>query len=267
MKSFLLPLVMILNFGGAAQADVLAEIQKKKVLTAGVKDSLPPFGYIDEASRQIVGYDVDFARALAKKLNVKLELKPVTSANRMPMLTEGSVDILVATMTKNAERAKQVDFSDAYFQVAQRFLMLKGRFKTLQDMEHAKIGTAKGSTSEKNASEALPKATVLSYDDYPQAVLALYQSKVQAVTTDDAILAGLLAKIPTRDKYELSEFGISQESYGIAIKKGESPLVEFVNKTLLEMEKSGEAAQIFEKWFGPQSQAPLKRNFKITPGK
>lgn len=261
-------IALILNLGGfAAHADVLANIKKKGTLTAGVKDSLPPFGYIDESSRQIIGYDIDFVNAIAKKIGVKVELKPVTSANRIPMLTEGNVDMLVATMTKNPERAQQVDFSYAYFLTGQKFITGKGKVKTLKDLETAKIGTAKGSTSEKNATAALPKATVLSFDDYPQAVLALSQGKVQAVTTDEAILAGLLAKMPNRDKYEITDLQISDEPYGIAIKKGEKSLVELVNKTILEMEKNGEAAKIFEKWFGPQSQAPLKRSFKITEAK
>jgi polar amino acid transport system substrate-binding protein len=251
----------------AAHADVLENIKKKGVLTAGVKDSLPPFGYIDEASREIVGYDIDFVKAVAKKIGVKVELKPVTSANRIPMLTEGNVDMLVATMTKNPERAKQVDFSYAYFMTGQKFITAKGKVKSLKDLETAKIGTAKGSTSETNAKTALPKSNVLSFDDYPQAVLALTQGKVQAVTTDEAILAGLLVKMPNHDKFEIPDIKISDEPYGIAIKKDEKSLVELVDKTLLEMEKNGEAGKIFEKWFGPKSQAPLKRNFKISAEK
>lgn len=250
-----------------ARADVLEEIQKKGVLVAGVKDSLPPFGYIDEASRQIVGYDIDFVNAIAKKIGVKVELKPITSANRIPMLTERNVDIVCATMTKNPERAQQVDFSHTYFLTGQKFIALKGKVKSLKDLETARVSTAKGSTSEKNAAAALPKATVLSFDDYPQAVLALQQGKVQAVTTDEAILAGLLAKMTGKEKYEIPNVQISEEAYGIAMKKGEKNLNTLIGKTLLEMEKSGEAKAIFEKWFGPKSSSPLKRIFTITADK
>ena len=77
----------------------------------GVKDSTPGFGFVDEKTREIVGYDVDFVRAIANGLGVKLQLKPVTSASRMPQLVEGNIDIIAATMTKTAERAKQIDFS------------------------------------------------------------------------------------------------------------------------------------------------------------
>jgi polar amino acid transport system substrate-binding protein len=258
---------LIALFAGHVRADVLGDIKKKGTLVAGVKDSLPPFGYIDEATREIVGYDIDFVKAIAKKIGVKVELKPVTSANRMPMLSERNVDMIAATMTKNAERAQQVDFSYAYFLTGQKFITAKGKVKALKDLESFKIGTAKGSTSEKNVAAALPKTTVLSFDDYPQAVLALQQGKVQAVTTDEAILAGLLAKMPNKEKFEIPSVQISDEPYGLAMRKGESAFVALVNNTLLEMEKTGEATKIFDKWFGANSASPLKRTFKITPEK
>jgi len=248
-------------------ADTLAEVKKKGVLVAGVKDSLPPFGYIDEKTRQIVGYDIDFVNAIAKKLGVKVELKPVTSASRMPQLQESHIDIIAATMTKNPERAKVIDFSHAYFLTGQKFITKKGTVKSLKDLEGKRIGTAKGSTSEQNVSKALPTATVLSFDDYPQAFLALQQGKVQAVTTDEAILAGILAKSPNKAQFEIPNVQISDEPYGLGMRKDDKHFVDFVNKTILEMEKSGEAAKIFNKWFGPNTQFHLQRTFKITAGK
>ena len=251
----------------AAPADTLAEVKKKGVLVAGVKDSLPPFGYIDEKSREIVGYDIDFIHAIAKKLGVKVELKPVTSASRMPQLQEGNIDIIAATMTKNPERAKQIDFSHTYFFTGQKFITKKGSVHSAKDLEGKKIGTAKGSTSEQNAKKAIPTATVLSFDDYPQAFLALQQGKVQAVTTDEAILAGILAKAPNKGQFEIPNVQISDEPYGLGMRKGDKNFVDFVNKTIVEMEKSGEAKRIFDKWFGPNTQFHLQRNFKIVAGK
>lgn len=251
----------------APPADTLAEIKKKGVLVAGVKDSLPPFGYIDEKTRTIVGYDIDFVNAIAKKLGVKVELKPVTSASRMPQLQEGNIDIIAATMTKNAERAKVIDFSHTYFFTGQKFITNKGKVKSLKDLEGKKIGTAKGSTSEQNVKTAIPTATVLSFDDYPQAFLALQQGKVQAVTTDEAILAGILAKAPNKAKFEIPKLQISDEPYGLGMRKDDKNFVAFVNKTILDMEKSGEAKKIFEKWFGKKTPFALDRTFKITADK
>lgn len=245
--------------------DTLDKVKRTGVLVAGVKDSTEPFGFIDEKTREIVGYDVDFVSYIAKKLGVKLELKPVTSATRMPQLKEGNIDIIAATMTKTAERAKEIDFSYTYFFTGQKFLVKKGTVKSLKDLEGKKIGTAKGSTSEKNATAALPTATILSFDDYPQAFLALQQGKVAAVTTDEAILAGILGKAnpKEREKYEITSFQISDEPYGLGIRKGDKKFLDFVNATLLEMEKNGEAKKIFDKWFGPNSKAPMKRTFTI----
>lgn len=261
---FAAAVMMTLFFGVAFAADTLESVKKKGILTVGVKDSLPPFGYVDEKTRAIVGYDIDFVAAIAKKLGVRLEVKPVTSASRMPQLIEGNIDIIAATMTKTAERAKQIDFSHTYFLTGQKFLVKKGTVTKLADMEGKKIGTSKGSTSEQNAKKALPSATVLSFDDYPQAFLALQQGKVFAVTTDESILAGMLAKAPNKDQFEIPDMQISDEPYGLGMRKGDTQLVDFVNKTLVEMEKSGEAGKLFEKWFGPNSPTPMKRTFKIT---
>ena len=255
--------------GAALAGDTLAEVKKKGVLVAGVKDSLPPFGSVDPKTKEFVGYDIDFVKYIAKKLGVKVEYKPVTSANRMPMLMEGRVDILAATMTKTPERARQIDFSYTYFLTGQKFLTKKGTVHSLKDLQGKKIGTAKGSTSEQNVKKAVPSATVLSFDDYPQGVLALQQGKVIAVTTDESILAGQLGKLQknpaTKGKFEIPDIQISSEPYGLGMRKGDTNLEKFVDATLLEMEKNGEAKKIFERWFGPNTDSPIKRGkFKIT---
>ncbi|MHB8941015.1 MAG: ABC transporter substrate-binding protein [Desulfobacteria bacterium] len=255
--------------GAALAGDTLAEVKKKGVLVAGVKDSLPPFGSVDPKTKEFVGYDIDFVKYIAKKLGVKVEYKPVTSANRMPMLMEGRVDILAATMTKTPERAKQIDFSYTYFLTGQKFLTKKGTVHSLKDLQGKKIGTAKGSTSEQNVKKAVPSATVLSFDDYPQGVLALQQGKVIAVTTDESILAGQLGKLQknpaTKGKFEIPDIQISSEPYGLGMRKGDTNLEKFVDATLIEMEKNGEAKKIFERWFGPNTDSPIKRGkFKIT---
>jgi len=253
--------------GSLPAADTLEMVRERGVLVAGVKDSTAGFGFVDEKNRQIVGYDVDFVASIANKLGVKLALKPVTSASRMAQLIEGNIDIIAATMTATPERAKQIDFSLTYFFTGQKFIVRKGTARNLPDLDGKRIGTAKGSTSEQNAARALPKATIISYDDYPQALLALQQGKVFAVTTDESILATLLGNAPNKNQFEIPDIQISDEPYGLGMRKGDKNFADFVNKTLLEMEKSGEARKIFDKWFGPQAATTLKRgNFKITEG-
>ncbi|WP_202914032.1 ABC transporter substrate-binding protein [Pigmentibacter ruber] len=256
----LIPLLYVTN----VQADV-NEIKKKKTLIVGVKDSLYPFGFVNEKSRTLEGYDIDFAKEIADKLGVKIELKPVTSANRIPLLMEDNVDLLACTMTITPERAKQINFSYPYFVSKQKFIVKKGTVKSLKDLENKKIGTTKGSTSELNAAKAIPSAKILSFDDYPQAFLALQQGKVFAITTDESILAGILSKASKKEDFELPAFDISKEPYGIGVNKKNPELLKIVNQTLIEMEKNGKADATFAKWFGPNSSVPLVKDFKITP--
>ena len=270
---FVLAFAMVGVLCGAALAgDTLAEVKKKGVLVAGVKDSLPPFGSMDPGTKKFHGYDIDFVNYIAKKLGVKVEYKPVSSANRVEMLMDGRIDILAATMTKTPERAQQIDFSYTYFLTGQKFLTKKGTIKTLKNLEGKKIATAKGSTSEQNVAKAVPSATILSLDDYPQGILALQKGKVHAVTTDESILAGQLGmlerKRATKGKYEIPDIQISMEPYGLGVRKGDANIVKFINDTLLEMEKNGEAKKSFLRWFGPNSESPIRRgNFMITADK
>ncbi|MFZ4859117.1 MAG: ABC transporter substrate-binding protein [Desulfuromonadaceae bacterium] len=250
----------------AAPVDTLAEVKKKGVLVAGVKNLLPPFGSIDENTGDITGYDIDFVYAIAKKLGVKVELVKVTSESRITQLQSGEIDIIAATMTRTPERAKEIDFSSSYFFTGQRFLARKGSVKTLKGLEGKKIATVKGSTSELNLRKAAPTADVVLFERYPEALQALQEGKVTAMSTDEAILAGLLAKMPDKSKYEVSRLQLTVEPYGLGMRKGDRNFVDFVNSTLVEMEKSGEAKKIFQKWFGPKTDFPINRNFKITTG-
>jgi polar amino acid transport system substrate-binding protein len=254
---------------GVAQAsDTLEMVKKKGILIGGVKDSMPGFGYIDERTHELVGYDVDFLKYIAMKLGVKLELRPVTSATRMPQLVAGNIDIIAATMAKTPERAKQVDLSYIYFYTGQKFITFKkDKIKKLADLNGKKIGTLRGSTSELNAKKALPNEAFISFNDYPQAFLALRQGDVAAITNDEIMLAKILAKAPDKDRYEIADIQISDEPYSLGIRKDDTKFLHFVNATLLEMEKNGEAVKIFNKWFGPKTDFPIRRNFKITDQK
>lgn len=262
-------IALVAAMAGPAFADTLAAIQKKGVLVAGVRDSTPPFGSVDPKTKEYIGYDVDFIRYIAKRAGVKTEFQPVTSANRIPMLQEGRVDILASTLTKTPERAKQIDFSYTYFLTGQKFLARIGTVKGLQDLEGKPIGTSKGTTSEQNVAKAVPSARILSFDDYPQAVMALMQGKVVAVTTDESILAGQLGKLEsnaaTKGKYEIPDVQISEEPYGLGVRKDDKNWLKFVNDAILEMEKNGEAQKLFDQYFGPDTENPMKRgDFKIT---
>ncbi len=251
-------------FGDVLAADTLQDIRKRGVLRAGVKDLTPGFALADVKTGEINGYDVDIVRAIARKLGVKLDIVSIKEEERIASLTEDKVDIVAATLTKTKDRAAVIDFSHTYFVTGQKFLVRKGSAQKLSDLKNKKIGTVAGTTSDMNVRKALPAAAVVLFPDYVPAFLALERGDLFAVTTDEAMLAAILAKAD-KDIYEIPAITISKESYGLGIRKGNKPFLGFVNQTLLDMEKSGEAKRLYDKWFGPDSPTPLKRIFKITP--
>ncbi len=229
-------------------AETLQTVKEKGVLVAGVKDTAPPFGFADPKTGDVVGYDVDLVRAVANRLGVKLRLVPVTTANRIPLLIDGEIDIVAATMSKTPLRSRLIDFTDTYFKTGQQFLAKAGAVKSLRDLEGKRIATVKKSTSELALRKALPSAKVVLFDNYLQAALALKRNDVDAVTTDGAILYGILAAARSRSEYEIPDIRISEEEYGLGVRKGDKEFLDFVNATLREMETSGEAARIRDKW-------------------
>lgn len=248
---------------GLAQADRLEDIKKAGVLRVAAFDSNPPFGFVDPQSKQIEGLDVDYAKALADKLGVKLQLQPTNPANRVPLLVANKVDLVLANFTITPERAEQVNFSIPYFSSGQQFIVKKGTLKSQEDLNGWRVGVDKGTVNEGVLRKKFPGAKVVAYDDTPFAFTALRNGNVQAITQDGPKLIGLLANVPDRDKYEVPPFTISNDLIGVGIPKGETALTEFVDKALMELEADGQAQKIYDTWFGPQTKTPLERLYKI----
>ncbi|WP_454684189.1 ABC transporter substrate-binding protein [Ancylobacter moscoviensis] len=263
MRRLFLLLIASFFASGAAHADRLDDIKQAGVLRVAAFDSNPPFGFVDPDSKQIVGLDVDYAKVLADKLGVKLELRPTNPANRIPLLTSGKVDLVLANFTITEERAKQLDFSIPYFSSGQQFLAKKGTLTSPDQLNGLRIGADKGTTNEIVLRRDFPKAVVVAFDDTPFAFTALRNGNVQAITQDGPKLVGLLANVPDRENYEIPPFTISDDYIGVGIPKGEKRLADVVNETLLELEASGKAAAIYDAWFGPNTKQPLPRLFKI----
>lgn len=248
---------------GLAHADRLADIKKSGVLTIAAFDSNPPFGFVDPKTRQIVGLDVDFGQALADKLGVKLKIQPTNPANRIPLLSAQKADLVLANFTITEERAKQIDFSIPYFASGQQFLAKKGTLSSPEQLNSLRIGVDKGTTNEIVLRDNFPGATLIAYDDTPFAFTALRNGNVQAITQDGPKLIGLLANVPDKENYEIPAFSISDDLIGIGIPKGETELKKFVDSALVEIEQSGKADEIYNRWFGPQTATPLTRIYRI----
>lgn len=256
MKTRITFLLAILLAGILCQAaragDTLEEIRKKGFLVAGVRDAAPPFGFPDRGTGEIVGIDVDLARAIAGRLNIALKVKPVTSTGRIPDLLSGQVDLLAAAMIKTPDRTKLVDFSLTYFTTSQRVIARKGAVATLADLEGKRIGTRKGSTAESNVRRLVASAKIASFDSFRHAVDALRKGEVDAVSTYGMILHDYLATLP-KGEYEIpKEVRISEEGYGLAVRKGDALLLDFVNATLTGLSADGGMKKIYARWFPPK---------------
>ncbi len=259
---------LVVLAGSPAMAEsVLDKVKARGKLIAGVKDTVPPFGFVDEKTRQLVGFDCDIVNYIAGKLGFPVEFKPVTSQTRIPTLKEGNVDILAATMTHTKGREEEIDFSITYLYDEQKILVKKGSgISGYKDLAGKKVGSAKGSTSEQNIARVQPKCTVISFENYPEAFLALKQGKVEAVTTDSSILLGLKASDEKPDDWEIvgADF-IAAEPYGLGVPQNDSKWRNFVNTCLIELWNSGEYRKLWEKWFTGRFSLPLMKELDTWP--
>lgn len=249
-----------------AHADELADIKSRGTLVCGVLSTLPPFGFQDPNTREVVGYDVDFCKGVAKQLGVKPELKVMSLDSRIPELTQGRVDILAAVLGYNAQRAQQVEYSKAYF-VSQQVMAAKATspLKHRDDLAGKRVSTIKGSSNIPVIERVLPTAQLVSYDDGPSAFMALVQNKVDGFVLSETLMRRFIEKLgPNANQISVLTPAVGIEYWGLGLKKGEPKLLEAVNTALDNMEKSGESQQIFEKWLGEKSSLKMARTFKTA---
>lgn len=243
--------------GSMPAGSYMKTIQDRGKLIAGVKDDVRLFGFLSPRTNTIEGFDIDMVKAIARAIfgdESKLELKAVTSAQRIPELNAGTVDVVAATMTITAQRKQEIDFSEVYYNAAQRVLVKKSSPVTgIQDLGGKKVCAAKGSTSEVNITKAQPSAEVVQADKYPDCLLFLQQGRVDAISTDDVILAGLADTDPDT---KIVGDSFSDEPYGIGVAKNRPQLVAFINGVLSDLKSSGRWKEIHAKWLGKFIQTP-----------
>ncbi|AZN35927.1 transporter substrate-binding domain-containing protein [Iodobacter ciconiae] len=245
-----------------AHADLLDTIKTRGFLIVGTLPDQPPFA-IRNANRTFSGYDIDFAALIARKMGVKLKIQDLDPTDRIGTVKSGKIDVLVATFTKTLEREREVSCSLGYFVTSKKILSRKGRYKTAESLANARIGVSKGTTDEIISHKLYPKATIVTFPDMPEAAYALEQDRIDAMMDDEAALAGKLSQMRNRSLYEISDYSSATETFAIATKLGEKRLMNLINEALIEAEHNGEAVQIFNRWFGPQTSTPFLRTFRI----
>jgi polar amino acid transport system substrate-binding protein len=238
-----------------ARADQLADVRAKGELTCGVLGTDEPMSFVDPKARKIVGYDVDLCRAIAKRLGVKPVIKQLAVAARIPELQQGRVDLLAATLTRTKERQAIIDFSLTTFVTGQRVLVRRDSGITeLSQLANKRVVTVRGGTQEPNIRRAVPGVEVVTFETAPQALVALRQRKAAAFVNDEVSLLDAYAKLgPAQKDFLLLKNSISTETIALGLRKNEPAFKRAVDDTLRELEKSGEAQQLFVRWFGPQT--------------
>ncbi|KUM43403.1 ABC transporter substrate-binding protein [Pseudomonas sp. EpS/L25] len=254
------------TFSAAVHADQLADIKTRGTLVCGVLSTLDPFGSIDPKTREVVGYDVDFCKGVAKQLGVKAELRQLSLDARIPELNQGRVDILAAVLGYTPARATQIAFSDSYFLSLQKLAVQQDSgLDSLADLNDKRISSIKGSSTQNFVRATIPGAKIVSYDDAPSAFMALTQRKVDGFGLTEAMLRRFIVKLGTEATLKVIDAPLGQEQWGLGLKKDEPQLLAAVNKALNEMESTGEAQTIFDKWLGKDSVYHMDRTFKVEP--
>lgn len=246
--------IAILAFFGAMSAvswagDTVDEVRKAGKLVAGVRDDVPPFGFVDKRTGEVVGVDVDLAAAVARKLGVRLETRTVTASTWIQDLVGGKVDLVAGTVMRTPDRAKVADFSSAYFLGRQRILARKGAVSSLSDLEGKKIGTMQGQSSGMAIKEAVPSSICYFFVDSAKAMEALRKGEVDAISASGPNLYGCASALP-KEEYEISDkVTIPEDGFRMAVRKGNPKFLEVVNTALADLKDTGEARTIFDKWF------------------
>ncbi|MBO9536514.1 transporter substrate-binding domain-containing protein [Herbaspirillum sp.] len=233
----------------AARADALDDIQKNGTLRVAVPADFPPFGSVD-ANLKPQGFDIDVANLIAKKMGVKVELIPVSSANRISYLTTHKVELVISSMGKNPEREKVIDFSTAY---APFFNGVFGPadlpVKSAADLAGKTIAVTRGSVEDLELTKIVPaSATVKRYEDNNGTISSFLSGQVQLVATGNVVAAAIIAKNPP--KKPETKFLIKDSPCFIGLNKGEKKLQDKVDAILADAKKDGSLNAISQKWLG-----------------
>ncbi|GBF05217.1 amino acid ABC transporter substrate-binding protein [Deinococcus aerius] len=249
MKRALLVLSALV-LSSASLAATVAQVKKKGVLVLGTDPTFAPFEFKGPGG-EVQGFDIDIARALAKDLGVRLEVRSVGFGALMPQaVTSGRVDMAMSGITITPERAKVVSFSAPYYRSAQVFIVRggnPGKFTWPGDVKGKTIGVQANTTGQYAAGDLLkPKgATIKVYDDFAAGLADLRAGRIAALIGDAPTVADLQKRLP--GQYAKAGQDLTAEDYGMVFAKG-SDLAAAANRTLARLRASGEYQQLLNKW-------------------
>ncbi|MCZ7886592.1 MULTISPECIES: transporter substrate-binding domain-containing protein [Agrobacterium] len=236
-----------LGFSPAAFADALGDITSRGTIRVAVPQDFPPFGSVgtDMAPQ---GYDIDVANLIGEKLGVKVELVPVTSANRVPYLQTNKVDLVISSLGKNPDREKVIDFSTAYAPFYNGVFAPDSLAVTkAEDLAGKTIGVTRGAVEDLELTKVAPADTTIKrYEDNNGTISAFLAGQVEAVATGNVVAAAILAKNPPK-RPEL-KFLIKNSPCYIGLNKEQPALLEKVNAIIATAKTDGSLNTIAQKW-------------------
>jgi glutamate transport system substrate-binding protein len=226
----------------------MAELQDRGEITIGVKFDVPPFGFKNPQTGDVEGFDVDLGKAIAEKLGVQPNFIEAISDNRIPFLVDGTVDLILSTMTITKERDLEIDFSEPYYIAGGRVLVPEGSdVQGIQDLGGQRVCTARGSTYQVSVKQQAPDADLRLVDTYSECFELIQDGAVDAVSTDNVILTGMIVQDPSLLMVG-EEF--TTEPYGAGIVQGDTEFKEFVDGVIAEYKEDGRWEEAYQKWVG-----------------
>jgi len=257
----LLPLFFLAAAASAQEpTGTLAKIKRTGQVVLGVRDGSIPFSYLDD-KQQYQGYSVDLCLKVVEHLKTQLAMpglkvayNPVTSANRIPLMANGTIDLECGSTTNNAERQQQVAFAPTMFVISSRLLAKKSaNIQTLEDMKGRVLVATAGTTTLKQMTilnnERKLGMKILIGKDHPESFLMLETGRAEAEANDDILLAAQVATSKAPVDFAVSKEAMSVEPYGIMMRKNDMPFKKSVDEALRKVYQSDEIQRIYKKWF------------------
>ena len=255
----------------------LKKVKETGAITIGHRESSIPFSYLDD-KQQPVGYAmdlcmkiVDAVKAELKMPNLKVNLQPVTSANRIPLMQNGTIDLECGSTTNSVERQKQVSFGPTYFVINVTAAVKKNSgIKSLADLNGKNISTTAGTTSvpllKKYEKTAHIDVKEIYAKDHAESFLLMAQDRTSAFIMDDILLAGQIANSGNPGDFVILSESLRQEPYSMMLRKDDPQFKALVDKAVGQVMKSGEIDKIYAKWFtSPIPPKGINMNFPQTP--
>ena len=261
----------------AQESATLSKIRESGVITLGYRDSQFPFSYLDDAQRPI-GYTMDICDRIVDAVQERLGLRDlerryvqVTSATRIPMVSNGTVDLECGVTTNTAERERQVAFTITTFVAESRLVSKKSApVLRLEDLRGKVVTSTVGTTSLAHLQELYDKhgldMTILASRDDPEAFRLVATDRAAAYAMDDALLHGTIARSAEPEDYVVSSERLAVEPYGIMLAKGDPEFKRLADQVIVGLFRSGEIMRLYRRWFqSPTPPRGINLAFPIFP--